>query len=78
MIKRMCVLMIACLMMLSAFSLGIQAQETSGTCGENLTWANDEDTRTLTISGTGPMEDYGEKAFSLWIDYRDRRRRYND
>ena len=30
----------------------------SGTCGENLTWVLDDE-GTLTISGTGPMEDYG-------------------
>ena len=29
----------------------------SGTCGANLTWVLDSD-GTLTISGTGPMEDY--------------------
>ena len=33
--------------------------ETSGTCGENLTWWYDEKTRTLTISGTGGMYNYG-------------------
>ena len=30
---------------------------TSGTCGENLTWTLDSE-GTLTISGTGKMEDY--------------------
>ena len=30
----------------------------SGTCGENLTWEYDEKTETLTIFGTGDMEDY--------------------
>ena len=29
---------------------------TSGTCGENLTWNFEESTGTLTISGTGEME----------------------
>jgi len=32
----------------------------SGTCGDNLTWVYDEGTRTLTISGTGPMYDSPE------------------
>ena len=30
----------------------------SGTCGENLTWEYDDATGTLTISGTGPIDDY--------------------
>ena len=30
----------------------------SGTCGENLTWSYNEATKTLTISGSGEMEDY--------------------
>ena len=30
----------------------------SGTCGENLTWTFDADTFTLTISGTGAMDDF--------------------
>ncbi|MBR3417071.1 MAG: leucine-rich repeat protein [Oscillospiraceae bacterium] len=34
------------------------AAETSGTCGENLTWAYNKSTKTLTISGTGNMDDY--------------------
>ena len=34
------------------------AAPTSGTCGENLTWNYDESTKTLTISGTGKMENY--------------------
>ena len=30
----------------------------SGLCGENLTWSFDESSGTLTISGTGDMDDY--------------------
>ena len=35
---------------------------TSGTCGKNLTWNFDESTETLTVSGTGEMEN--------WIDWK--------
>ncbi|MCQ2204091.1 MAG: leucine-rich repeat domain-containing protein [Bacteroidales bacterium] len=44
--------------------------DTSGTCGENLTWNYDESTRVLTISGTGAMDDYEpEKApWSALVD----------
>lgn len=34
------------------------ADPTTGTCGENLTWSVDTETGTLTISGTGEMDDY--------------------
>ena len=32
--------------------------DNSGSCGENLTWTYVEETKTLTISGSGPMTDY--------------------
>lgn len=41
----------------------------SGTCGENLTWELTDD-GTLTISGTGEMEDYGWRD-APWYDYRE-------
>ena len=39
--------------------------ESSGTCGENLTWKFDED-GTLTINGTGAMEDYTTALDTPW------------
>lgn len=40
-----------------------------GTCGENLTWFFDDTTDTLTISGTGNMEDYGTQSMP-WYSIR--------
>ena len=41
----------------------------SGLCGEHLTWRFDPETGTLTIEGSGPMEDYVEESLGwgpLW------------
>ena len=45
---------------------------TSGTCGDNLTWRLDGST--LTISGTGDMDDYHDDLheYSPWSGYRSR------
>ena len=45
-----------------------EGAETSGKCGFNLTWSYDESCFTLTISGTGQMNDYEESApWSSWM-----------
>ncbi|MBQ7500570.1 MAG: leucine-rich repeat domain-containing protein, partial [Clostridia bacterium] len=55
------------------------AEKVSGTCGENLTWEYDTETKTLTVSGEGDMEDFflvlyensgGYGNFAGWKDYR--------
>ena len=46
------------------------AQPTSGSCGPNLHWNLDKATGVLTISGTGPMEDYGYSAVWYWTENR--------
>ena len=38
-----------------------------GTCGENLTWTYTESTKTLTVEGTGVMDDYTMEA--PWHNY---------
>ena len=51
---------------------GEEETPTSGTCGENLTWALDLETGTLTISGEGEMENFSYANFSSsspWSDY---------
>ncbi|MGN0606860.1 MAG: leucine-rich repeat domain-containing protein, partial [Oscillospiraceae bacterium] len=43
----------------------------SGSCGENCTWSFDETTETLTISGSGDMNDYDNSSNKApWCDYR--------
>ena len=43
---------------LGMFTFTASAETVSGTCGTNLTWQYDTSTYTLTISGTGAMNDY--------------------
>ena len=40
-------------------AVGAAETETSGTCGENLTWSFDAESGTLKISGSGAMNDFG-------------------
>ena len=41
--------------------MGLQAEAaTSGSCGKNVTWKFDTKTGTLTISGSGPMDNFPE------------------
>ena len=40
---------------------------TDGECGENVTWHYDQETATLTISGTGPMADYSTRDIPYWM-----------
>ena len=51
-------MMIISIVPMSIITAGAEETATSGTCGENLTWTFDESTGTLTISGTGEMDDY--------------------
>ena len=54
---------VACMLPLLVNVSGLSTSEairddTSGSCGANLTWAFNESSSTLTISGTGRMDDY--------------------
>lgn len=67
--KRMFSAFLALCMVLMLLPSGALAAETSGTCGENLKWALDS-AGTLTISGTGEIEDYGGKGEIVpWYDH---------
>lgn len=63
---------LALCLLLAMLPVSASAQAvTSGTCGTNVTWSFDSSTGRLTISGTGPMQDYDETAPSYnhapWI-----------
>ena len=45
----------------SEVSIALYSSATSGSCGENVTWNYDTGSGTLTISGTGKMEDFERK-----------------
>jgi len=45
------------------------ASPTGGSCGTFLTWQYDAASKTLTISGTGPMTDYDTVALVPWSSY---------
>ncbi len=45
--------------------------ESSGICGDNITWIFDEETGNLTISGTGDMYDFSYPDYSPWYLYRE-------
>ena len=48
-------LVFLCICLFACTIPAMAANETSGKCGENVTWSFDEQTQTLTISGTGEM-----------------------
>ncbi|WP_288529162.1 leucine-rich repeat protein [uncultured Eubacterium sp.] len=41
----------------------------NGKCGDNVYWSYDEDSKTLTISGTGAMNNYEENNKAPWYGY---------
>ncbi len=68
--KKLLALVLALAMVVSLMVVPVGAEETaSGTCGDNLTWVLDSD-GTLTISGTGEMEDWSGDTSVPWYHYR--------
>ena len=58
-----------CTALMAVVCMSVNAQATSGSCGANATW--EYDNGTLTISGTGAMDDYTDDPSSTpWAAYR--------
>ncbi|MCC8073975.1 MAG: leucine-rich repeat domain-containing protein [Clostridiales bacterium] len=60
---------------LFCFDIAIVKAATSGSCGatgSSVTWVYDEDTTTLTLSGSGSTKDYGTTSLNRpgWYDYK--------
>ncbi|MBQ9921318.1 MAG: leucine-rich repeat protein [Clostridia bacterium] len=56
--------------LLSAMSVTVASAAKSGVCGVNLTWTFDEDSGTLTFSGTGKMHDWVSNQNVPWYSIR--------
>ena len=63
-------LFLSVIMILSLVPLTVSAAETSGTCGDNVTWSYNEETKTLTVSGTGDMKNYSVLQAAPWRNYK--------
>jgi hypothetical protein len=61
-LKKLLLLLVAMLPM-------VASADDSGTCGDNLTWAYTESTKTLTIEGTGDMNDYVSYQRRPWESF---------
>ncbi|MBP0988994.1 MAG: leucine-rich repeat domain-containing protein, partial [Oscillospiraceae bacterium] len=71
--KRLFALLGSVLLTVSCVNLydtlfSVYAEDTQK-CGDNITWQFDEDTKTLTLTGTGRMNDYSDYQGLPWVDH---------
>lgn len=67
--KKAILFLVTIVLLSGIFAFNVFATEVTaeGTCGENVTWSISGNT--LTISGTGPMDDFKSIVSSPWFDY---------
>ncbi|MDR0371470.1 MAG: leucine-rich repeat domain-containing protein, partial [Prevotellaceae bacterium] len=63
---RVKIFTLSLLLLLSSVATGYAQDATNGNCGENLTWVFSEEDGTLTISGTGAMDDWESVTDRPW------------
>ncbi len=66
--KRLFCTVLAALLVMGLLVFPAAAEEYSGSCGDNATWSFNPDTGTLTISGTGPMQNFDSSLSLPWKD----------
>ena len=54
-------------LLFAVLPVAVSAEQGSGTCGDGVLWTLDDD-GVMTVSGTGPMDDYGSIAEAPWCD----------
>lgn len=66
--RKLLALLLALCLLAAALPLSASAAQYGGSCGQNLTWSIDGNV--LTISGSGPMNDYRKASDQPWYKYR--------
>lgn len=66
--RKLLALLLALCLLAAALPISASAAQYSGSCGQNLTWSIDGNV--LTISGSGPMNDYRKASDQPWYKYR--------
>ncbi len=67
--NKMFSIALSIIMILSIVPITVNAEETSGKCGDNVFWSYDNETNTLTISGTGDMRNMSSSHIDPWAEY---------
>lgn len=69
--KRFCAVLLIAVLLVGLLPAGVSAMRPyAGFCGENVKWSFDADTKTMRISGSGPMYDYAPGSLPEWRDWR--------
>ncbi len=74
--KKAISIILAALLLVAVVAVGASAADVTkdparnGSCGENLTWTFNDGTKTLTVSGTGEMENYSAETRAPWYEHR--------